>query len=104
MFQRFGVFGDYFADRGNPTEADLGRFNVTGVADDRYVFKVPSLRYATLTAPYFHDGTTETLEQAVRTMAQYQLGRAITQPDVDALVAFLSTLPGEAHIALAESE
>ena len=104
MFQRFGIFGDYFADRGNPTKADLGRFNVTGVSEDRHVFKVPSLRYATLTAPYFHDGKTETLEQAVRTMAQYQLGRTITRPDVDALVAFLSTLPGKEHNTTAANE
>src|SRR5471032_2150880 len=30
MFQKFGVMGDYFKARGNPTEADLGRFLVTG--------------------------------------------------------------------------
>ncbi|MFP3449639.1 cytochrome B6, partial [Pseudomonas sp. SIMBA_067] len=44
MLQKFGVLGDFFADRGNPTPADLGRFNVTGDEEDRHVFKVPSLR------------------------------------------------------------
>ncbi|MGB8700390.1 MAG: cytochrome c peroxidase, partial [Thermosynechococcaceae cyanobacterium] len=54
LFQRFGVMGDYFKDRGNITPADLGRFNVTQDPADRFVFRVPSLRNVALTAPYFH--------------------------------------------------
>jgi cytochrome c peroxidase len=75
MYQKFGVFGDYFRDRGNVTHADLGRFNVTQKEEDRYVFKVPSLRNIVLTAPYFHDGSAETLNEAVKVMVKYQLGR-----------------------------
>jgi cytochrome c peroxidase len=56
MYQTFGVLGDYFAQRGRITPADLGRFNVTKNESDRHVFKVPSLRNVALTAPYFHDG------------------------------------------------
>ena len=41
MFQKFGVMGDYFQVRGNPTEADLGRYLVTKDEEDRNVFKVP---------------------------------------------------------------
>lgn len=94
MFQTFGVMGDYFADRGSPTPADNGRFNVTGDARDRHVFKVPSLRNVALTAPYFHDGSATTLAQAVEVMAWYQLGRRLADRDVVLIVAFLETLTG----------
>jgi cytochrome c peroxidase len=95
MFQRFGVMGNYFDDRGNPTEADNGRFNVTHNESDRHVFRVASLRNVELTAPYFHDGTAETLDRAVRVMAKYQLGRQLTDDQVDHIVAFLKTLTGK---------
>ncbi|MCY7283325.1 MAG: cytochrome B6, partial [Cyanobacteria bacterium CAN_BIN43] len=61
LFQKFGVIGNYFADRGNITPADYGRYNVTGSENDRYVFRVPSLRNVAITPPYFHDGTAQTL-------------------------------------------
>jgi cytochrome c peroxidase len=95
MFQTFGVMADYFADRGGLTSADLGRFNVTGQEQDRYRFKVPSLRNVERTAPYFHDGSAATLEQAVTVMARYQLGRALSAADVGRIVQFLRTLTGE---------
>lgn len=95
MFQRFGVLGDYFGDRGDPTEADLGRYNVTGREEDRHVFKVPSLRNVALTAPYFHDGAAESLEDAVRVMARYQLGRELSDEEVRRIAAFLGSLSGE---------
>lgn len=95
MFQEFGVMGDYFADRGNITKADLGRFNVTKDEQDRYVFKVPSLRNIALTSPYFHDGSAKTLEEAVAVMAKYQLGRQLSQKDSDLIIKFLNTLNGE---------
>lgn len=94
MFQRFGVLGDYFNERGNVTKADYGRFNVTGNELDRFVFRVPSLRNVERTAPYFHDGTAETLTQAVQVMARYQLGRKLTDEQVASLVAFLTSLTG----------
>lgn len=104
MFQTFGVLGDYFADREarNPgkrrpelDKADLGRFNVTGRPEDRHKFKVPSLRNVELTAPYFHDGSADTLEAAVKIMGRYQLGVTLPERDVRLLVAFLKTLTGE---------
>lgn len=95
MFQKFGVVGDYFRDRGDLTQADYGRYNVTGDEDDIHVFKVPSLRNVELTAPYFHDGSTETLETAVQVMATYQLGQVLPASKVDQIVAFLKTLTGE---------
>ena len=96
LYQPFGVMGDYFADRGlEIKKSDLGRYNVTGLEDDKYVFKVPSLRLAVLTAPYFHDGSAATLKDAVRIMVKYQLGRAATEQDEDLIVEFLHSLVGE---------
>jgi cytochrome c peroxidase len=94
MFQRFGVMGDYFKGR-PPSKADLGRFNVTGLEEDRHVFKVPSLRNVAVTQPYFHNGSAPTLDEAVRVMGQYQLGRGLSDEDVRLIVAFLRTLSGE---------
>jgi cytochrome c peroxidase len=95
MYQRMGIIDDYFTDRGDIVNADLGLFNLTGDEQDRYVFKVPSLRMAALTAPYLHDGTVPTLEGAVEVMVYYQLGRSISSEEVDSIVQFLRTLPGE---------
>lgn len=94
MFQKFGIVGDYFKDRGNLTQEDNGRFNVTHREEDRYVFKVPSLRNVNKTAPYFHDGTAKTLEEAVDIMAKYQLGRTLSADERHKLVEFLKTLTG----------
>ncbi|WP_442504238.1 cytochrome-c peroxidase [Marinivivus vitaminiproducens] len=61
---------------------------------DPPIVRVPSLRNVATTAPYFHDGGTATLEKAVRDMASAQLGRRISDEQVDAIVAFLRTLTG----------
>jgi cytochrome c peroxidase len=94
MFQKFGVMGDYFARRGSPTSADEGRFLVTRDPADRHVFKVPGLRNVALTAPYFHDGSAKTLDEAVDVMFRYQLGRVASKEDKAAIVKFLNTLTG----------
>lgn len=95
MFQVFGVLRNYFADRGHLTPADLGRFNVTGDAQDRHVFKVPSLRNVAVTPPYLHDGSVEHLEEVVAVMAKYQLGRTLPSEETGLIVLFLRTLTGE---------
>jgi cytochrome c peroxidase len=99
LFQRFGVMHDYFRERGErggpaPTQAELGRYNTTKIPSDRHVFRVPSLRNVALTPPYFHDGSTPTLEQAVMLMGHVQLGRTLTPEQVAMIVAFLKTLTG----------
>jgi cytochrome c peroxidase len=95
LFQKFGVFGDPFARQKAITQADLGRFTVTGVESDRHVFRVPSLRNVAVTAPYFHDGRTASLGEAVKIMARNQLGQELDQRDADLIVEFLGTLTGE---------
>jgi len=95
LFQVLGVMRDYFADRDPITRADWGRFNVTGLEEDKHVFRVPSLRLVTLTAPYFHDGSIKTLNEAIHAMAVYQLGREMPDEDENLIIEFLHTLIGE---------
>ena len=95
MFQVFGVLDSYSEARGDITEADSGRYNVTGNDADRHAFKVPSLRLAALTPPYLHDGRAPTLRAAVDIMFRHQLGREAPDQDKDDIVAFIRTLVGE---------
>lgn len=97
MFQKFGVMGDYFQERGGVKTSDWGRFNVTHKEEDRYVFRVPSLRNVAVTAPYFHDGSAADLAQAIRVMGRYQLGRHLNTTEVRELEAFLGSLTGVAR-------
>jgi cytochrome c peroxidase len=78
-----------------PNQDDLGRFQVTGDDRDRMVFVVPSLRNVAQTAPYFHDGSVATLDEAVRLMARHQLGERMPDNEVSAIVAFLGALDAE---------
>jgi cytochrome c peroxidase len=93
-FEKFGVWRDYFADRGNVREADYGRFNVTHRESDRYKFKVPILRNVTVTYPYFHDASARDLTQAVTVMGRYQLEDGLRDRDVGPIVKFLGSLTG----------
>lgn len=81
-------------DPGETWAPDRGRARVTGRPEDEHVFKVPSLRNVARTAPYFHDGSARTLEDAVRRMARHELGRDLADQEVRRLVAFLGTLTG----------
>jgi len=94
MFQKFGVLKDINLKEGGAS-SDLGRFDVTGNQWDKHVFKVPSLRLAVKTAPYFHDGSIATIEEAVDIMIEYQLGREVDKDDKSAIIAFLGSLVGE---------
>ena len=59
------------------------------------MFRVASWRNVALTAPYFHNGSVATLDEAVRVMAKTQLGRDLGKKDVSDIVAFLKSLTGE---------
>ncbi len=74
---------------------DPGRKAITGKEEDDHVFRVASWRNVAMTAPYFHDGSVKTLEEAVRIMARVQLGVELSDRDVADIVAFLKTLTGE---------
>jgi len=77
-----------------PNQADQGRFAVTGQESDRMVFKVPSLRNSTETAPYFHDASSESLGAAVYMMGKHQLGKALLPEQVNDIVSFLDSTKG----------
>lgn len=95
LYQKFGVFYDYLAEQGELTKADLGRINVSRRAMDEHVFKVPSLRNIAVTSPYFHDGSAETIEQAIAVMGKTQLSRELKVEEIILIKAFLMTLTGE---------
>jgi cytochrome c peroxidase len=71
---------------------DLGRYEFTGLPDERYMWRVPPLRNIELTAPYFHNGTVTSLEGAVRVMAKTQLGKKLSDSTVNDITAFLKSL------------
>ncbi len=87
-YQKLGAAKAY------PGLVDPGRFKVTKVEGDKGFFKVPSLRNVEKTGPYFHDGKVASLDQAVRLMAEYQLGRTLTDAQVTQIVTFLKVLTG----------
>jgi len=88
MYNKFGIYTD-------ENGTDLGRYDVTHRERDKYFFKVPSLRNVERTAPYFHDGSEPSLRKAVLIMSEYQLGRKMTNDEVNKILAFLKSLNGE---------
>ena len=88
FYNKFGIFKD-------AKSTNLGRYNITKREEDKYVFKVPSLRNIALTAPYMHDGRIDTLKGAVELMTKHQLGRYMESGETDAIVAFLKSLTGD---------
>jgi cytochrome c peroxidase len=95
LFQTFGVFSNMLPKPQSLAYLDLGRFVLTNDERDKEVFRVPSLRNVAVTAPYFHDGRTAKLEDAVDTMARAQLGRILSSKEVHLIVQFLGSLTGE---------
>jgi cytochrome c peroxidase len=89
LMRKLGIYHPYE----NPT--DTGRHTITGLEEDRFVFKVCMLRNVTLTAPYFHDGQVSTLPEAVRLMAWMQLDKVPRPKEIDDIVLFLRTLEAE---------
>jgi len=88
-YQRLGVRRLY------PDASDPGRYNVTKSEPDRMFFKIPSLRNVEMTGPYFHKGKVDTLHEAVVQMADYQLGKKISDRRVEAIVTWLKSLTGD---------
>ena len=91
----------------NPAINDLGRYRVTENEQDKYKFKVPSLRNIEKTAPYMHDGRLFTLEAVLNHYASGvvhtqnldpilnangTLGIPLTASEKSKIIAFLKTL------------
>lgn len=92
---KFGIVENPFSNNKNQTSLDRGLESKTGNPEDRYVFRVPSLRNVAVTGPYFHGGAIDDLAEAVSIMARYQLGRDIPENDQQMIVSFLHTLTGQ---------
>lgn len=88
MYQKLGLVKPYETE-------DIGRMKVTGNEADKYFFKVPSLRNIAKTGPYFHDGSIATLDEAIKLMADHQLGKELGDEPVAQIKAFLESLTGE---------
>ena len=88
-YQKLGLVKAY------PEVTDPGRFKVTKTESDKGVFKVPSLRNIEKTGPYYHDGKVASLDKAVRDMAEYQLGKKLTDTEVQQIITFLKVLTGK---------
>jgi len=88
IYQKLGLVKPW------PNQKDQGRFAITKREQDKMFFKVPSLRNIEKTGPYFHDGSAEDLTQAVKVMANHQLGREFTKEEISDIIAFLKTLTG----------
>ncbi len=107
LYHRMGI------GAGDPAAAgiDLGRGKITGKPEDNFLFRTPTLRNVARTAPYFHDGSAATLEDAVRIMASggittagpvdsNLIDRKLTPEQLADLVAFLRSLdcPGKLEV------
>ena len=93
----------------------LGRFLITKKEADIASFKTPNLRNVLVTGPYFHDGSQETLWDV---MDHYNKGAGLTNPwldediqplalterDIDDLVAFLASLTSPDYRELGAQE
>ena len=93
----------------------LGRFLLTKKTADTAAFKTPGLRNVMVTAPYFHDGSQQTLWDVVD---HYNKGDgiknpwldtdmqplALTEPEINDLVAFMASLTSPQYEALSNKE
>jgi cytochrome c peroxidase len=93
MYQKFGLFDDY-RKYTESKEIDEGRMMVTKNEADKYLFKVPSLRNIEKTWPYFHDGSVEKLDDAIKIMAKVELNKDLSDKETKEIVTFLASLTG----------
>ena len=95
VFQKFPVHENaYFAAQLHLNK-DKGLAEVTKNDADTHLWKVPTLRNIALTAPYFHNGSIKTLDEAVKIMAKLQLDKDLSKEEVADIIAFLEGLTGE---------
>lgn len=92
LFAKMGLRNPY------PNKEDRGRAEITGKRFHEFVFKVPTLRNVSQTAPYFHDGAVASLEQAVKDTAWHQVGLKISDQQTAEVVAFLKTLDNQKEL------
>ena len=95
FYMKFPLYTDNEYVKKHDLLADTGRHQVTHQESDQHMFVVQPLWNIEVTAPYFHNGSVRTLDEAVRVMAKTQLDKSLTAGQVQELVAFLDSLTGE---------
>jgi cytochrome c peroxidase len=95
FYQKFPLIPGSAYEKKYNLLADVGREEATKNPADRHMWRVPTWRNIALTAPYFHNGSVDTLEEAVRVMAKTQLNKDLGDAEVADIVAFLGSLTGE---------
>ena len=95
FFQKFPTYSDNDYVTKYRLLDDVGRMQVTKKQADKNLWRVPTLRNLVYTAPYMHNGSVKTLDEAVRVMAKTQLNKDLRRDDVNDIVAFLQGLTGE---------
>ncbi|WP_321474777.1 cytochrome c peroxidase [uncultured Paludibaculum sp.] len=93
-YQKLGAVQPY------PGLKDEGRSKISKNAGEKFYFKVPSLRNIDKTAPYYHDGSVKTLDDAINRMAEFQLGRKLAPAEVGSIAAWLRSLTGDVPASL----
>lgn len=85
------LFSDDQFHRVENAPSERGLAALSGLAEDTGLFRTPSLRNASLTAPYWHDGSAKTPEAAIR---RHQQPGAFAGDDrqIRQLVAFIGSL------------
>jgi cytochrome c peroxidase len=89
MFQKVGAVIPW------PNQQDKGRAAITKSPSDNMVFKVPSLKNISQTAPYFHDGASANLHDAIRLMGYHQLGIKLADDEINAIAIWMRSMTGE---------
>ncbi|MDH5672415.1 MAG: cytochrome-c peroxidase [Myxococcales bacterium] len=88
LYQKLGLIKPW------PNQKDQGRFDVTKNEGEKMMFKVSSLRNIEKTAPYFHDGSEASLDNAIKMMASHQSGKELDAAAIASIKTFLATLTG----------
>jgi cytochrome c peroxidase len=95
FFQKFPTYTGSEYEKKYDLMADVGLASVTKNDSDKHMWRVPTWRNVAVTAPYFHNGSVATLDEAVRVMAKTQLDKKLSDKEVQDIVEFLSSLTGE---------
>lgn len=95
FFQKFPVYPGSDYEKKYELTKDTGKHDATKIAADKGFWRVPTLRNIATTAPYFHNGSVKTLDEAVKVMAKTQLNKDLPANEVNDIVAFLESLTGK---------
>lgn len=101
-FRKFGLNEPYWVHT-KSVVVDAGLAEVTGDEEDKYIFKIAALRNVAETGPYFHDGSVDSLEEALGIMAQVQVGAELSERQLAQMAGFLGSMTGELPAAAQEA-